>query len=416
MKNYCCFLFLQTFLIFILNLIISGAKGFVQDDSFFKGCSKRKRFSLTAKEFAFVSGETPRILIVDAIDKSAAQPLLNIKCEVEFKYGLQDQDLAGILNEYDGVVIRSANTITKAMIEHAPKLLVIGRAGVGVDNIDVNAAIENTKFVVNSPNGNSVAVAEHTFALMLGVARRLCEANLSMAQGKWEKKNLMGLGLKGKTLGILGFGSIGKEVSIRAKAFGMKLITTDTSLSLRESKPSDYDKDTKDRFAQLCAQGIEPLPFADVLKESDFLTLHVPLTDETRNLIGEPELQLMKKNAILVNVARGGVVDEKALLSVMEKGHLGGAALDVFVTEKNPTDPVVQQLSRLSNVISTPHIGAATPDAGFEVLIEVCEAMASLFQGIAPKSACVSPFNLEYDLKLSEIKASSHRLKKKCAS
>jgi D-3-phosphoglycerate dehydrogenase len=247
--------------------------------------------------------------------------------------------------------------VTSDLLAAATRLRVIGRAGTGVDNIDLNAATRRGVVVMNAPGGNSVSVAEHTVALLLALARQVADASQSTRGGKWEKKKFAsGRELLGKTLGVIGTGNIGALVVQRAKAFGIKVIAYDPFLS-------------EDAAAKL---GVEPVQLPEIFRRSDAITLHVPLTEQTKNMIGAPQIAQMKPGALLINCARGGLVDEKALAEALQSKRLGGAALDVFETEPPPAD---HPLFSCDNFIGTPHLGGSTEDAQQNVAVIVCEAM-----------------------------------------
>src|SRR5882724_7272546 len=257
----------------------------------------------------------------------------------------------------DALVVRSAVQVDGALLEHAPKLRVVGRAGVGVDNVDLDAATRKGIAVMNTPGGNAVAVAEQTLGMMLAMARFLCKADVSMHAGKWEKKSLQGTELRGKTLGIVGLGKIGLEVGKRARAFGMEIIGHDPFVSAAIAKEN----------------GIKLATLDEVYAASDYLTLHVGLTPQTQNMINAESLKKMKKGVRLVNCARGELVDEAALAAGVQEGHIAGAALDVFVKEPLKDSP----LQKLDNVILTPHIAGSTNEAqeavGHQIALQVKE-------------------------------------------
>ncbi|MCA9925079.1 MAG: hydroxyacid dehydrogenase, partial [Anaerolineales bacterium] len=274
----------------------------------------------------------PRVLVCDAIADIGVQMLSN-HAEVDIKTELSPDELLDTVPNYDAVVVRSATQVTAELITHGLNLKVIGRAGAGLDNIDVVAAQENDIIVVNSPDANSVAVAEHTMGLLLSLARRLPHATLSMKAGRWDKKLLIGTGLQGKTLGIVGFGRIGREVAIRAQAFGMKILVNQKPLT-----------------PETLLENVTSVDLVDLLQQSDFVTLHVPLKPETHSMIGAAQLGMMKPTAYLINTARGGVVDEDALLTALNEGQIAGVALDVFEKEPHINHVLVQH----ERVIATP--------------------------------------------------------------
>jgi len=289
-----------------------------------------------------------RILIADSLDQEAVDQLKATPgLEVEVKTGLKEEELVKVIPEFDVVVVRSATKITRPVIEAGKNLKLIIRAGIGLDNIDVAAAKEKGIEVANTPAATSISVAEHTLGLMLGAVRHHGPANLSMKQHKWEKKAFTGTELYGKTLGIIGFGRIGREVAKRALAFGMNILAYDV-VEIKTDLP------------------VKQVPLEELLKQADIITLHVPKTP--RPILGEAEFALMKEGVVIVNVARGGVVDEKALLQALNSGKVRAAALDVF--EKEPPEDFT--LIDHPKVTATPHLGASAEEgqkrAGLEVV------------------------------------------------
>jgi D-3-phosphoglycerate dehydrogenase len=277
--------------------------------------------------------------------------------------GLKGEALARAIEGMDAVVVRSSTTITRESLEFADRLRVIGRAGVGVDNIDLTAATERGIAVLNAPSGNTISAAELAFALLLAVARRVPAADRSMKAGQWDRKSFTGMELSGKTLGLIGAGRIGGEVARRARAFGMTVVA--------------YDPFLNEERAQ--AIGIELATLDDVLTRADVISLHTPLTEQTIGMIGDPQLARLRRGALVINAARGGVVDEAALQRALESGHLGGAALDVYSEEPLPAD---HPLRTLPNVVLTPHTGAATVEAQQNVAVEIAAAIrAALLDG-----------------------------------
>ncbi len=299
-----------------------------------------------------------RILISDDLSPEAKTVLGRIPgAQVDFKPGMKPEELREAIGEYEALAVRSATKVTSDLLAAAPRLRVIGRAGTGVDNIDLQAATRRGVVVMNAPGGNSVSVAEHTLALLLALARSVADASQSTRAGRWEKKKFSsGRELFGKTLGVIGTGNIGALVVQRAKAFGMRVVGYDPFLSAEAASKL----------------GLELVDLAELYQRSDAITLHVPLTEQTTNMIGAPQLALMKEGALLVNCARGGLVDEKALADALRSKHLGGAALDVFETEPPRAD---HPLFSCENFIATPHLGGATEDAQQNVALIVCEAM-----------------------------------------
>ena len=288
-----------------------------------------------------------KALITDPVEKECIERLSAAGIEVVEAYDLTKESLLEKISEYDILIVRSKTKVDKQVIERATKLKIIGRVGVGLDNIDVEEASKREIKIVSTPEASTVAVAELVFALLLSLARSIPKADSSMKQGKWIKKELHGFELRGKTLGIVGFGRIGKAVATRAKAFEMHVIVYDPFA------PQEVFEDLK-------------IPRAENLKEllsrSDIVSIHVPLTRETEYLFNEEMIFSMKAGAILVNTSRGKVVDTKALLKALKTGHLLGAALDVYENEP-PKEPWELELISLPNVIATPHIGAQTVEA-----------------------------------------------------
>ncbi len=308
----------------------------------------------------------PRVLICDAIARVGIDMLQEV-ADVDIKTALSPEELVQTIGDYEAVVVRSATKITAQVIEHGQRLKVIARAGAGLDNVDVVEARNKGIKVINSPDANTRAVAELTMGLLLALARHIPRADASMKQGKWEKKALMGTGLFGKTLGIIGFGRIGREVAIRAKAFGMKVL-------VNQRRP------TPELNLEL---GVEGVDLAELLSESDFVSLHVPAKVETQNLIGANELALMKPTACLINTSRGVVVDEQALLAALNNGQLAGAGLDVFVKE-----PAIDSaLARHERVVATPHIAASTEDAQTEAAVTVAQQLVELLRDSSAKNS-----------------------------
>jgi D-3-phosphoglycerate dehydrogenase len=306
-----------------------------------------------------MSGERYRVLVADQIASEGLAPLRGDKrFELVERPGLKGDDLAGAIADADAVLVRSATRITRESLARANRLKVIGRAGVGVDTIDVDAATERGIAVLTAPAGNTIAAAELTLALMLALVRRVPAADRSMRAGEWERGRFSGTELRGKTLGLVGAGRIGSEVARRARAFGMRVMAYDPFLTEEHASAIDVE--------------LAPLP--QVIAAADVLSLHVPLTDETAGLLGERQIATMKPGAFLVNAARGGLVDEAALVSALAAGRLGGAALDVYGQEPLPAN---HPLRGLENIVLTPHLGASTAEAQQSVAVEISEAVRS---------------------------------------
>ncbi len=297
------------------------------------------------------------VLVADSIALDGLAPLASDpRFTVVVKPGLSGDDLANAIADADAVLVRSATKITRASLAKADRLKAIGRAGVGVDTIDVDAASERGIPVLTAPAGNTIAAAELTMALLLAIARKVPAADRSMKAGEWDRKSFSGIELYGKTLGLVGAGRIGGQVAKRARAFGMSVLVYDPYLTPERAMELDVKLATLD----------------EVITSADVLSVHVPLTDATANLIGAPQLAAMKKGALLLNVARGGVVNEQALLGALTTGHLAGAALDVYEQEPLSKD---SPLRSLPNVVMTPHLGASTAEAQQNVAIEIAEAV-----------------------------------------
>ncbi|MBI4358787.1 MAG: phosphoglycerate dehydrogenase [Candidatus Omnitrophica bacterium] len=283
---------------------------------------------------------------------------------VDVKTGLGESELKEIVAKYDAIVVRSSTHLTKEIIQKAKRLKVIGRAGVGVDNVDLEAATKQGVIVMNTPEGNTISTSEHTMSLLLALARNIPQAHAHVREGEWKRSKFIGTELHGKVLGVIGFGRIGREVAMRANAFGMRVLAYDPFIA-------------KENLRQL---GVEFTDLDSLLKAADFVTLHVPLTDATQNMINEKILRIMKRGVSIINCARGGLVDEEALYQAIKSGHVRGAALDVF--EKEP--PGKNALLQLDQVIATPHLGAATQEAQESVGISVAQQVidALLERGI----------------------------------
>jgi D-3-phosphoglycerate dehydrogenase len=301
-----------------------------------------------------------KVLVADDLSNAAVEIMSKAGLTVDVNTGLQPAQLAEIIGNYQGLAVRSATKVTADILAKATNLKIVGRAGVGVDNIDVKIATEKKVQVINTPSGNAIAAGELAIAFMFALARKVPQATASMKKGEWEKKKFAGVEITGKTLGVLGFGNIGRQVAERAVGLKMKVLAYDPMLPADATPPA----------------GIEYAKFEDVLAKSDFVTLHLPLTAETKGLFGAATFAKMKKGAYLINCARGGVVDEAALYEACKSGQLGGAALDVF--EKEPTPPL--PLFELDNVLLSPHIGASTKEAQSKVAIELAEVFVDFFK------------------------------------
>ncbi|HOL21568.1 MAG TPA: phosphoglycerate dehydrogenase [bacterium] len=301
-----------------------------------------------------------KILITDSLEKEGVNILKNAGFEVKETGKLSPEQLCEIIGEYDAVIVRSATKITKEVIEKGTNLKIIGRAGVGLDNINIEAATHAGIIVMNALEGNTLSVAEHTIGMLLALVRNIPVANQSLKSGQWEKKKFMGAELYNKTLGIIGLGRIGRCVARIASSFGMKILGYDSYI---------------DR-ASLEESGITILNLPGLLKQSDFITLHIPLNDSTYHLIGEKELEMMKEGVSIINCSRGGIIDEEALARYIQKGKVKGAAIDVF--EKEPPDPD-NPLLKLEQVIVTPHLGASTKEAQINVAQQLASQIVMAF-------------------------------------
>ncbi|MCL6698406.1 phosphoglycerate dehydrogenase [Sphingomonas sp. NSE70-1] len=297
-----------------------------------------------------------KVLISDKMDPKAAAIFRERGIEVDEKPGLTPDELKAIIGDYDGLAIRSATKATKGLLEAATNLKVVGRAGIGVDNVDIPAATARGVVVMNTPFGNSITTAEHAIALMFALARQLPEADASTQAGKWEKNRFMGVEVTGKTLGLIGCGNIGSIVATRALGLKMKVAAFDPFL-------------TPERAVEL---GVDKVELDELLRRADFITLHTPLTDQTRNVLSRENLGKTKKGVRIINCARGGLIDEAALKDALESGQVAGAALDVFESEPATASP----LFGTPGFISTPHLGASTSEAQVNVAIQVAEQMS----------------------------------------
>jgi D-3-phosphoglycerate dehydrogenase len=313
-----------------------------------------------------------RVLIADSLDPSGLEILRSTGAEVHELTKAERPRLAEIVADYDALVVRSMTTVDAALIAAGKRLKVVGRAGVGVDNVDVDAATKHGILVVNAPTANLLSATEHTFALLLAVARNVPAADAAMKSAVWDRKSFVGAELWGKTLGVIGFGRIGQRVAARARAFEMKVLAYDPFLDPAAARRADA----------------EPLELDDLLRRADVVTIHTPLTDETRGLLDERRLGLMKDGALLVNCGRGGVVDEAALLRALDSGTLAGAGLDVFASEP----PEDWALARHPRVVATPHIGAQTREAQERIANETAQMVLAALDGSLAVTAVNLPF------------------------
>ena len=333
----------------------------------------------------------PKVLISDKMDPRAAQIFRERGVEVDEITGKTKDELIAMIGDYDGLAIRSSTKVTKDVLAAARNLKVVGRAGIGVDNVDIPAASAAGVVVMNTPFGNSITTAEHAIALMFALARQLPEADASTQAGKWEKNRFMGVELTSKTLGLIGAGNIGSIVADRARGLKMKVVAFDPFL-------------TPERAIEL---GIEKVTLDELLARADFITLHTPLTDSTRNILSADALARTKKGVRIINCARGGLIDEVALKAAMDSGQVGGAALDVFVEEPAKASP----LFGTPNFISTPHLGASTTEAQVNVAIQVAEQMADfLMSGGVTNALNMPSLSAEEAPKLKPYMALAERL------
>jgi len=299
---------------------------------------------------------TPKVLIADQLSPAAVEIFRNRGVDADVRTGLAKDELLKIIGAYDGLAIRSATKVDKDVLAAASRLKVVGRAGIGVDNVDIPAATAAGVVVMNTPFGNSITTAEHAIAMMFALARQLPAADASTQAGKWEKNRFMGVELYGKTLGLIGAGNIGSIVADRANGLKMHVVAYDPFLS-------------PDRAVEI---GVEKVELDDLLARADIITLHTPLTDKTRNILSEEALAKARKGVLVINCARGGLVDESALRAALDSGQVGGAAFDVFVEEPAKANP----LFGAPNFVATPHLGASTNEAQENVALQVAEQMS----------------------------------------
>lgn len=298
----------------------------------------------------------PKVLIADDLSPRAVAIFAERGIEADVKVGLKPEELIAIIGAYDGLAIRSATKVTAKVLAEAKRLKVIGRAGIGVDNVDVPAATQRGICVMNTPFGNSITTAEHAIAMLMALAREIPEANRSTQAGKWEKSRFMGIEVYGKTLGLIGCGNIGSIVADRAQGLKMRVIAYDPYLSAERAE----------------ALGVEKVELQDLLARADFISLHTPLTEQTRNILNAEALARCKPGVRIVNCARGGLIDEAALKAALDSGHVAGAALDVFLVEPAKENTLFGH----PKIVATPHLGAATTEAQENVALQVAEQMS----------------------------------------
>ncbi|TGB01245.1 phosphoglycerate dehydrogenase [Halobacillus salinus] len=312
-----------------------------------------------------------RVLICDPLSEDGIRPLLDAEeIETVVQTSMSHEELLKAVKDVEAIIVRSQTQITEEVMKHAPQLKVIGRAGVGVDNIDVDAATEHGVIVVNAPDGNTISTAEHTMAMLMSLARNIPQAYHQLKQKRWERKKFVGVELKGKTLGIVGFGRIGREVAQRAKGHRMNVIAFDPFLNDEKAEKV----------------GVQNGSLEEVLKAADFLTVHTPLIEKTKHLINKEAIELMKPGARILNCARGGIIEEDALLEAIQSGKIAGAALDVFEEEPATEHPLLD----FPEVIATPHLGASTVEAQENVATDVSYDILELLRGGTVKN----PVNL----------------------
>ena len=318
-----------------------------------------------------MASEMMKVLVSDKISEEGLE-ILRTEAHVDVKAGLKPEEIKAIIGDYNALMVRSQTQVTADIIEAGKKLQVIARAGVGIDNIDVETATRCGIVVINAPTGNTVSTAEHTIALLLALARNVPQANTVLKSGEWRRNEFMGTELKGKTLGIIGLGNVGSEVAKRAQAFEMKLLGIDPLVS------TEYAKKLQ----------VELVDLKQILRESDFITLHLPLTAKTRNILGAKELAMVKPTVRIINCARGGLIDEKELVKAIREKRVAGAAVDVF--EDEPTTESI--LFTEDNIIVTPHLGASTTEAQVLAARDVAEQIADVFKGQPARSAINVPY------------------------
>jgi D-3-phosphoglycerate dehydrogenase len=315
----------------------------------------------------------PKVLVSDKLSETAVQIFRDRGIDVDFmpELGKDKEKLAEVIGQYDGLAIRSATKVTPTILNAATNLKVVGRAGIGTDNVDKDAASKKGVIVMNTPFGNMITTAEHAIAMMFAVARQIPEASASTHAGKWEKSKFMGVELTGKTLGVIGAGNIGGIVCDRARGLKMKVVAFDPFLTAEKAEKMQVEKVELD----------------ELLKRADFITLHVPLLEATKNILSRENLEKTKKGVRIINCARGGLVDEEALADLLKSGHVAGAAFDVFAVEPAKENP----LFNLPNVVCTPHLGAATTEAQENVALQVAEQMADYLLTGAVQNALNMP-------------------------
>ncbi|MCD4767327.1 MAG: phosphoglycerate dehydrogenase [Methanosarcinales archaeon] len=312
-----------------------------------------------------------KVLVSDSLSEKGIE-ILEKGAEVDVRTGMSPEELKACIGEYDALVVRSQTQVTEDVIEAAENLKIIGRAGVGVDNIDVEAATQRGIIVINAPEGNMISAAEHTIAMMMAISRNIPQANQSMRAGKWDRKLFMGVEVRGKTLGVVGLGRIGTEVAKRAQGMEMNIMAYDPFIS-------------EERAADL---GVKLTTVEDIVLNADYITVHTPLTKDTRNLIDREEFEKAKPGVRIINCARGGIINEEALAEAVASGKVAAAAIDVFTSEPPTGSPLLEQ----DNIIVTPHLGASTKEAQVNVAVDVAEQIINFNQGLPVKNAINMPY------------------------
>ena len=312
-----------------------------------------------------------KVLVSDSLSEKGIE-ILEKGAEVDVRTGMSPEELKACIGEYDALVVRSQTQVTEDVIKAAENLKIIGRAGVGVDNIDVEAATQRGIIVINAPEGNMISAAEHTIAMMMAMSRNIPQANQSMRAGKWDRKLFMGVEVRGKTLGVVGLGRIGTEVAKRAQGMEMNILAYDPFIS-------------EERAADL---GVKLTTVEDIVLNADYITVHTPLTKDTRDLIDKEEFEKAKPGVRIINCARGGIINEKALAEAVASGKVAAAAIDVFTSEPPTGSPLLEQ----DNIIVTPHLGASTKEAQVNVAVDVAEQIINFNQGLPVKNAINMPY------------------------
>jgi len=312
-----------------------------------------------------------KVLVSDSLSDKGIE-ILKKEVDVDIKTGMSPDELKSCIGEYDALVVRSQTQVTADVIEAAKKLKIIGRAGVGVDNIDVEAATQHGIIVINAPEGNMISAAEHTIAMMMSLSRNIPQANQSLKSGKWDRKTFTGVEVRGKTLGVIGLGRIGAKVAARAQGMKMNILAYDPFIS-------------EERAGEL---GVTLTTVDDIVLNSDYITVHTPLTKDTKNLIDKEQFEKAKTGLRIINCARGGIINEEALAEAVASGKVAGAAIDVFVNEPPLGSPLLEQ----DNIIVTPHLGASTQEAQVNVAVDVAEQIINLSKGLPVQNAINMPY------------------------